>query len=344
MKKFYWDLTGCDRAKVPFNFIIGGRGTGKTYTTLHRGHELFDHGVAELNIEPGTRFIYLRRTEKTIQSISEENLNPFKKLNTDFGWSTNAKYYSNISIGNFTENDNLLGYAAAVSTFSKLRGADLSDVSIGIYDEFIKEKNEKTIKGECDAFLNAYETMNRNRENDGKPPIIMYFLSNAQDIESELLAELGLIPVIEKMKMTRQNAITIRERGIHIELIQGVGISEFKKQSAIGKLTRGTKFYDFAIENEFSYNSFDNIVKQDLKHYTPLIQVGNVFIYKSKSNVCFYACKSATKCPYVYGNDNIPMFKRQFGLTVGAACFSNRMMFESYDVKMYLRNIFTQYH
>ena len=74
----YFNLTRCLKTNVTFNFIIGGRGTGKTYGTL-------SHAIKEKEI-----FCYMRRMEAEVSTIAREELNPFKALNRDKGWNIQA--------------------------------------------------------------------------------------------------------------------------------------------------------------------------------------------------------------------------------------------------------------
>ena len=45
----------------------------------------------------------------------------------------------------------------ALSTVSNLRGFDMSDCTLLIYDEFIPEPHERPLKNEAAALFNAYE-------------------------------------------------------------------------------------------------------------------------------------------------------------------------------------------
>ena len=304
MDSLYFTLEKVNRANVPFNFIIGGRGTGKTFTTMNEAY---------LKSTPDTRFIYQRRTEVEISSIADSKYNPFKALNRVHGYNVEARYSAKNSVGEFYEDETFLGYAAALSTFGKLRGADLSDVDKIIFDEFIKSRTGYTIKDEADLFFNAYETINRNREIEGKPPVKVYFLSNATTLSSPILEELQLVNVIERMKRDNHLAFTDRKRGIHIELLDGIAISKEKSDTALYRLTRGTEYSRHALDNEFAYDSFENITKVKLTEYIPWVEVGDLFIYKHKNRLEYYVTKSRGNCQHVFVGDSIPLFKRNFG-------------------------------
>lgn len=304
----YYNLDKCKKANQPLNIIIGGRGTGKTFRLLTHAHE--NNGEME-------HFMYLRRTEVEISSIADVKYNPFKAVNRHHGWNVEARYISKNSVGEFYERqgkeEQFLGYASALSTFGKLRGADLCDVDKMIFDEFIKSKVGRPIPDEADLFFNAYETINRNRELEGRPPLKAYLLSNSTTLNSPILEELGLVTVIEKMKQKHQTAYTDPVKGIHIELLDDSNISKEKADTALYRFARNTTYASHALDNEFAYDSFENICKVKLNEFTPWVQLDDLYIYRHKSRLEYYVCTSKAKCQHTFTGDSIPLFKRNFG-------------------------------
>lgn len=336
MESRYFTLEKAKKADQPFNIFIGGRGTGKTFTTLDDSYVT--------NTEE-TRFMYLRRTEVEVSSIADEKFNPFKAVNRIQGYNVQARYSTKNSVGEFFEtNENgeerFLGYASALSTFGKLRGADLCDVDKLIFDEFIKTRAAHSIKDEADLFFNAYETINRNREIEGRSPLKAYLLSNATTLNSPILEELNLITVIERMKRKGQSAYTDRDRGIHIELLKNLKISEEKRDTALYRATRGTTYSSHALDNEFAYDSFENIIKVNLNEYTPWVQLDDLYIYRHKHRLEFYVCKSKGKCQHVFQGDNTPLFKRNFGGRFYQLLIGGYVMFQSFAVKQKIMSYF----
>lgn len=336
MKSRYFTLEKSKKANQPFNIFIGGRGTGKTFTTLDDAYVT--------NTEE-SRFMYLRRTEVEVSSIADDKYNPFKAVNRIQGYNVQARYVAKNSVGEFYEplesgEERFLGYASALSTFGKLRGADLCDVDKIVFDEFIKTRVAHPIKDEADLFFNAYETINRNREIEGRPPLKAYLLSNATTLNSPILEELGLVTVIERMKRKKQIAYTDKDRGIHIELLDGIGISEEKRETALYKLTKGTTYSSHALDNEFAYDSFENIVKVQLNEYIPWIQLEDLYIYRHKHRLEYYVCKSKGKCQHVFQGDNTPLFKRNFGGRFYQLLIGGYVMFQSFAVKQKIMSYF----
>ena len=78
----YVNVKGILEEGYPFNFLVGGRGTGKTYTTLK---------VAK---EEGRKFMLMRRTQSQADLISKPEFSVFKPLNEDLGWNVQVRRIS----------------------------------------------------------------------------------------------------------------------------------------------------------------------------------------------------------------------------------------------------------
>ena len=134
----YVNIDGILSEGYPFNFCVGGRGTGKTYTTL------------KVATEKGLRFMLMRRTQSQADLISKPEFSVFKPLNHDLGWNVEVKSISKYNSMFYTEddeeNEHPVGYTCALSTISNMRGFDASDIQLFIYDEFIPEKHERLLK------------------------------------------------------------------------------------------------------------------------------------------------------------------------------------------------------
>ena len=306
---------------VPFNFIVGGRGTGKTYGTLKTAY-----------IE-NKRFILMRRTQAQCDLINKPEFNPFKALNNDTGSNAVVKSISkyNAKIVEETEEDErLLGYTCALSTIANMRGFDASDVELLIYDEFIPEKHERAIKNEGSAFLYAYETINRNREIKGEKPLQVLCLANAFNIANPIFLELGLVGRCEKMKNSGQEIFIDKERGVCVVLLQKSKISKAKADTALYRLSSGS-YADMALSNDFVYNNSDNIKSMALKEFKLLCTVGEISIYKHKSKRLFYVSEHRTGTAPIYKSDevNLQRYRKNHGVALYGAYMRNNIICES---------------
>lgn len=328
--------------EYPFQIFIGGRGTGKTYSGLK--------GCLDKNIVEG-RFIYMRRTASELELILDdekkgEGVNPFKPLNKDLnvnvGLTKINKKVAGIYNREVDEEGHIshvgapIGYGAALTTLSGIRGVDFSDCSDWIYDEFIPETHVKKMAGESDALLNAYETVNRNREMFGMPPIRLWLLANSNNIYNPIFVGLGIVAECEKMLRQGKPHRYIKERGLAIHILPPAkSFVDKKKNTALYRLTKGTRFYEMALENKFAYNDFSLIKYEPLKGWSPVCQVGDIFIYKKKGEKrihCSYQTANVPTYKVEEEQDRI-RFQQEQGVLLYPYFVKGKLTFESYEIK-----------
>lgn len=302
----YVNIRGIIETGLPFLFVVGGRGTGKTYTALKTVKE------------DGTKFFFMRRTQAQADLISKPEFSPFKALNTDLGWDVgirsiskyNGAFYDNAEEGGLP-----IGYTGALSTMSNVRGFDSHDVQLLIYDEFIPERHERPIKNEGAALLNAYETINRNRELQGKKPLQMLCMANANDLSNPIFLELGLVSKAERMKRKGQEVSIDQRRGIGIFMLSNSPISGAKKETALYRLTTGSEFERMALENDFAERNYSDVKHRPLQEYRPEVAVGELCIYSHKTTGRLYVSTHVSGSPptYTAGEQDLKRFRRSWG-------------------------------
>lgn len=308
---------------VPFNFIIGGRGTGKTY------------GALKYMVETGVKTMVMRRTQSQTDLINKQEFSPINPvandLKKDIKVKTISKYSASITDQTNEENKKVLGYTCALSTISNMRGFDTSDIKLLIYDEFIPEQHERLIKNEGGAFLNAYETINRNRELKGEKPLQVLCLANSNNIANPLFIELGLVDRVRKMMCKGNDLLIDRDRGILVALSTYSTISKQKKDTALYKVSADSEFSGMAIDNEFSYNDFENIMPKPLKEFTPVCIVGDIAVYKHKDRREYYISSHRSGSPPMYGSDKtgLKKYRSHYGLRLQSAYMREQVFFES---------------
>ena len=288
-KNGYIDFNKVMNTGMTYTFITGGRGTGKTF------------GALLWAINNNKRFIFMRRTQVQVDLIQTPELNPFNALGSVLGKKylfCMKKINKNITgvyrgelnpdTGIYEPAGEVLGYIMALSTVSNIRGFDASNMDILIYDEFIGEKHEKVIKAEGTAFLNAIETISRNRELQGKDPLKVVCLSNSNDLANPVFIELKLVTLVEKMLKKDQMLSTFPERDLAIFLIKNSPISERKKTTSLYKLAGNSSFTDMSIGNEFTEDNRAMVKSMNLKEFVPVLAVGEMYIYRHKSNRRMY--------------------------------------------------------
>ena len=317
----YVDIEKILSYKMPYNFLVGGRATGKTFGSL-----LYCY-------QKDIRFMLMRRTQTQCDLINKPEFNPYKAVNAFIGSNVSVKSISKYNakiIEESEESEKLLGYTCALSTISNMRGFDASDVELLIYDEFIPEKHEKPLKAEGAAFLNAIETIGRNRELSGSDPLQVLCLANAFNIANPIFLELGLVGRCEKMRNSGQELFIDRERGILVVLLYNSRISKAKADTALYRLSSGS-FREMALSNDFVYNSNESIRSTALKEYKLMCSVGEISIYRHKSRREYYVSEHRTGSAPAYKSDevNLMRYKRNYGLILRGAYLRNSVTFEN---------------
>lgn len=326
----YLNIRGILSYKCTFNFIVGGRATGKTY------------GALSTVIDDKIKFMLMRRTQAQADLINKPEFSPFKPVcedrNIEITTASVSKYNAK-----FLLNDETIGYTCALSTIANMRGFSAEEIMLLLYDEFIPEQHERPIKSEGSAFLNAYETMNRNRELKGKRPLTVLCLANAFDIANPIFLELGLVGIAEKMKQQGRELYIDRERSILILMPDSRKIMKEKSDTALYKLTEGSEFSKMALNNDFVYNPTDNIKSLPLREFNPVVTVGEITIYKHKAKRLYYVSEHRTGEPPKYTTDEIGLkrYLKNYGMRFyrlymqNCFCFENMLtksLFELYTV------------
>lgn len=308
------------------NIIIGSRGVGKTYSAI------------DFMMSLDTPFIYLRNKATQIETCCTAFGNPFKKWCSNTGRDVFIKSTKDCGMIFERINDEetqLKGYALPLSIFENMRGVDLSDVTHVLFDEFIER--DKLKFDQFTGFMNFYETVNRNRELENEPPLQVFMLSNAQKLDSPILAGLDLVSVIEGMvKSDQQNYST---GNIWLSLPKSA-VSEAKKGTALYQIAQGTKYYSEAIENKFANDSFYGVKKQPIIEYTGFACIDGIYLYKHKSSAKYYACNTPCDNVPIYDSKiNTVLLYRALYITIAAAYASGNLFFSDFMVKSRLMDI-----
>lgn len=326
------DVPAILRMGYPFTFITGGRGTGKTFGALRHARE---------RSSPGHRFMLLRRTQVQLELIGKQEFSPFKAVDAATGTMTCSTPLSKNTVGfyNGQETDDgrlvpsgpLLGYGAALSVFSNLRGfGGGEECDLVIFDEFIPQAQERPIKDEAGALWNCMETLGRNRELAGKDPMQLLCLANANTLGNPIFLDLGLVTTAERMRAVGREIWTDDKRGILLVILQQSPISEAKRETALYKLQQGSDFAKMALDNDFSYEERSIIGRADLKELVPVAAIGEICIYRRKSGGYYISGhRSGSPDSYGTGPGERARFKRRY-LWLWQAYMKRKIMFEQY--------------
>ena len=324
--------------KMPFSFVIGGRGTGKTY------------GALQTMIEDKKQFMLMRRTMSQVDLLASEFGNPFRSYNNNHPgetWIELVKEGKNLAAAHcFTWNNDKkeivernLCYATALSVVKNARGFDASDIKYLIFDEFIPEENESVKKFEGGACMLAYETINRNRDLEGKVPLYALFLANANQLESPIMMEFELVEDILNMIKKGKCEMIDPYRGVGVWLLKDSPISERKRSTALYKAA-SPAYARMSIDNQFDQEYMECVIPQNLKEYTPMVWIGGICIYRHKSKKQYYVSGHVSGSPprYPYTELGVKMFQTDYRF-LRMARWSGKVLFESALCKIMLTNL-----
>lgn len=325
---------------MPFVFCTGARGTGKTYGALEYGLD-------------GGPFIYMRRTQGEVDILcSNEMLNPFLPLNRNtgrnIGFKKVSKYTAAIYERQEEEDGTLsivgppLGMCCALSTFANLRGFNGSQFDFLIYDEFIPESHVRPLRDEHLAFMNAYETINRNRELEGRSALRCFCASNSNRLDNALYMGLGLVSKVDRMKRDGQILSVLGKRGIILLNMEQSPISERKRNTALYRMAAGTGFEKMALDNVYvGEDARINIGSKPLREYNAICAVGELCIYRHKSRSEYYVSEHTSGTPPTFATTaaELERFRRSFSW-LWSAYLERKVFFESRICEILLTKYF----
>lgn len=326
----YLDMGAIISSPYPFLVCVSSRGGGKTYGTLSYCAE---HGI---------RFLYLRRTQRILDLITEPHLHPFKRINTDRGWNIypeRAKGFATFVEG-AGEDKRIIGYASALSTFANVRGFDGSDIDLIIFDEFIPEDNEIVRFNMFTALSNAIETVGRNRELEGREPVKVLLLSNSDLIYGDIIAGFDIGDDLISMQETGTEIV---EKSADMLLIMPMceGFKVLKADTALYRVTAGSQFSEVALDNKFRVHDRKRVKSRPLSEYKPVATIYGICIYRHKNNRTYYITDKVSGTPQAYESNETD--RRRFlrdHPEIWLAYQSRRIIFESIRVQTIYKRLF----
>ena len=234
-----------------FNFIIGNRGSGKTYGAKKRAVKQF--------LDKGYQFVYLRRYKEELDETAESYFNDII-VNGEFPDAV-IEYRS----GCYFINDRLAGYAMALTKAKDYKSISYPLVYLIIFDEFLIEDNgyARYLKNEVKQFLNFYMSIDRYRG------CTVFFLANS-------VSMINPYTLYFDLHLPYGSNIT-RKGDLLLQLVQDEEFIKERKETRFGKLIAGTDFEEYAIENKFIMDSKTFIAKKGEK-----AQYYLTFIYKGE--------------------------------------------------------------
>lgn len=313
--------------KESFVPVVGARGVGKSY------------GAFKKAIKEKKKFIYLRRLKAQLDQCGKPEGNPFKKINMDLG--LNITPYPSDGLITFRDGDKdgeIIAIGLALSVVANIRGMDFSDYDYIIYDEFIPNIGEHPIKNEFEAFLNFYETVNRNRELEGNLPVKCFMLGNANTIVNPYFVGWKLMKTVCKMIIGNQMIYRSPDKTMMLVMILHSPISEKKRKTVLYQ-TATKDFISMALDNAFRTDE-TQVKSQPLKEYVHIVSCGEIGIWKHKSERKFYVTTIQQKPYYEAFGISLKMFQQDFYILKSYYMINKNVWFESFELEIIFRELF----
>lgn len=329
----YANMPDIIESETPFVLTIGGRGTGKTY------------GAIKYLLENNIPFIYLRRTSAQMELVSREEFSPIVRIGSDLGMSLVCDPLSKYASGVYMLGDDgkplggAIAYNMALSTIANARSFDASKVKVILYDECIPERHERAISHEQEAFLNMYESIDRNRQLEGQPPVKCVMLANANNMEAPILSALNCLKILDNMKKKGKTQLVDKSLGLSIYLLKHSPISAEKRETALYKLTMGQgDFSDMALDNEFSRDNYTDLGSRPLSEYIPVASCGPICLYRHKTNYTWYVSETISGKPKQFDNTITDRARfRLYCIKSWQDYFERRLTFENVSAKVFYK-------
>lgn len=325
-----------DKNGINFIVIIGKRQIGKTYNVL------------KYMLDSDKRFVFMRRVKPELEMLEKGVNSPFEKIK---GWSDKVKlikeseYSAELVRLDADEDGNekvtQIGLGVALGTIGRLRGFNGDIYTDVVFDEFIPEEHLYKLRNEGTAFKSAHDTINGNRELEGRPCLRWWLLANSNDLNNAILESLHITKTVERMSLRGEEYCMLKDRGILIIMPDSVVITEKRAQTGLYKaIGLEDDYTKMALGNEFAFNDYTDVKSMPLSEFNQYLTIGKVTVNLHKSSKIIYVTqklKQRSKYNLTDSETHINTFNRQFG-DVKRAYLSGRVYFQDMTVKNYFLN------
>lgn len=238
----YYNIMDAKSHNCLFNFILGSRGCGKSYSAKEMVVKNFQ--------KRGKKFLYVRRygTElKTASTYFADIVRDHEELDIAY------------KHGQFLLGDQQFGSSIALSKAGILKSSSFPDVDIIIFEEFIIERGiYHYLPNEVIKFLELYETIARTRD------VQVFFLANPVEYSNPYFLYFDIKPP--------KNGEFFKKNDMLVHNVDSSEYSEFKSTTRFGKLIESTPYGDYAIHGKVLMDNSDFIMKKS-RNSTPIMDI-----------------------------------------------------------------------
>lgn len=237
-ERLYYNISNILSYNKLLNFIIGGRGGGKSYSAKQLAINNW--------LKHNKQFVYLRRYNTEFNNI----VNYFGDIKDRY-----PDHTFEVKAGNFIIDGEIAGYYMPLSTSMINKSNSYNSVSLIIFDEFIIDQGVyHYLKDEVTTFLDLFETIARTRDD-----VKAILISNSISSINPYFVYFNIVPKINDKFIVRGETVT--------HIYKNIEFMEFKRQTKFGKLIDGSKYGDYNIKNEWLRDNKTFIEKMQGKAY-----------------------------------------------------------------------------
>lgn len=230
-----------------YNYVIGGRGLGKTYGAKKKA-------IADA-IKHGHEFIYLRRYKDEIKTSKATFFSDIEHEFPDYLFKIVGEEGFYLPKNAYTEGKPKwikIGYFFALSTAQNRKSVSYPKVRKIIYDEFIIEKGMvQYLPNEPTAFNNFYNTVDRFNDR-----VIVLFLANSVSMKNPYFIQYRIRPSSDEF-IRLSKVVDGAGNQRYYMLVHFPRAEDFQasvRRSLFGQMIAGTDYEDYAIGNQFADN------------------------------------------------------------------------------------------
>ena len=266
----HWSKNKICSYNALFNFVVGARGTGKTWALKYY--------CVQQYIKHESKFMYIMRYNTELEQATSKGkffadlLNYFD--NFRFKTDGNSGYIKYVPDGADEKKIDweLLCYFKSMSEMS-IKAISDPNIKTIIFDEFVPNPGVRYIKNEVERFLELYFTISR-----GVRDTKVYFLANNITSANPYFVYFGLT-------LPNQGECVFKN-DICIENVKNIKFAETMKNTRFGKMINGTDYAKYAIDNETYIDETSFIVKMPDKAVCVvrlLTKYGTLYLWTSKA-------------------------------------------------------------
>ncbi len=269
-----------------FNFVVGSRGTGKTYSFK-------DWSINDF-LKNGNQFVYVRRYKTEFKDIGNFFDDIMKKY---------PEHEFKVGKGKFIIDGEIAGFYIPLSTSITKKSVAYPNVNKIGFDEFILEKSTiHYLPNEVNAFLGLYETIARDRNN-----VRVLFMANSVTLINPYFLFFDLQVDKNKRFWTFKNGDMV------VELTDLEEFKAHKKETRFAKIIDGTEFSKYAIDGDFVNDNYEFIESKTPNSYycfTLVYKNENIGVWcDGKKGLMYISSKVDQNYPLKYAittNDHKP--------------------------------------